>query len=254
MQFARPNEADVIGKALGDLLEHCTRLGLRVTAQHVVSYMLELSGSPDATKSLMKGVFSVKGSLDRDRAAYHLETIYATLVAELGSLKCMAIPKERAQYLDSQWLKKSSLVDKFPTSARELERAGNSYAKGEPTACVFHAMRALEPALAALASPFGISTAHENWHNIIQQIEANIRKLGDQPKTEQKIDDETFFGKAASYLYFVKNAWRNHVAHARESYSDGEANKVLERTREFIDSLCPKLGEASMISRSELVQ
>jgi hypothetical protein len=105
-------------------------------------------------------------------------------------------------------------------------------------------MRALEPALTALAKPFPhISPTHENWQNIIEQIETAVRAIGQQPKSQQKIDEEKFFGAAASHLYFVKNAWRNHVAHARDSYSDDEAVKVLSRTLEFIESLCPRLQE-----------
>jgi hypothetical protein len=104
-------------------------------------------------------------------------------------------------------------------------------------------MRSLEPALSALAAPFGVSASHDNWQNIIEQIESKARNLGQQPKSQQKIDDETFYGGATSHLYFVKNAWRNHVAHTRDSYSDDEAVKIMQRSLEFVESLCPRLHE-----------
>src|SRR5260370_37906405 len=105
-------------------------------------------------------------------------------------------------------------------------------------------MRALEPALTAIAKPFPhISTAHENWQNIIEQIESAVRAIGQQPKSQQKIDDEKFFGAATSHLYFVKNAWRNHAAHARDSYSGDEAVRILTQTLEFIESLSPRFQE-----------
>jgi hypothetical protein len=104
-------------------------------------------------------------------------------------------------------------------------------------------MRALESGLTALAKPFNVSSAHENWQNIIEQIESAVRALGNQTKSQQKIDDEKFFGAAVSHLYFVKNAWRNHVAHARDNYGDDEALRILQHSQEFIESLCPRLQE-----------
>jgi hypothetical protein len=253
----RKVDGQTAGTLMANLVSETSRLGLAVTKEQVTAMILEivkqnpsrLSFSLDA-KGLLR--FAKVGTddvgtddyvFDPSRLAHYFETIYTTLKAELGTLLFKVIPRERANYSSSAWLKTSPVALKFPTSFQELDRAGTCYALGQPTSSVFHSMRALEPALAALAKPFNVSSAHDNWQNVIQQIEAAVRTLGGQAKSPQKIEDEKFFGGATSHLYFVKNAWRNHVAHTRDSYSDDEAAKVMQHSLEFIESLCPRLQE-----------
>jgi hypothetical protein len=226
------------------LAANCQKLGLAVTADQALSLLKEvIAADPEAPEKLKKGqAFSAQ--LDASRAGHYAETLYSTLLSELRTLLFKAIPRERTKYNNSDWLKNSIVQSKFPTSFKELDRAGTCYSLGQSTASVFHSMRALEPALAALAKPFpGISPGHENWQNIIEQVESAVRSIGQQSKSQQKIEDEKFFGAATSHLYFVKNAWRNHVAHARDSYSDDEAVKILSHTLEFVESLCPRFQE-----------
>lgn len=234
----------------GDLLSNGSRLGLAVTTEQLLSLLREHheNADPEAKaknlENAKEGIFVVAGKMEMQRAAYYAEVLYSTMHAELKTILFKAIPKDRLRYSDAEWLKNSAVESKFPTAFRELERGGVCYSYGLGTAAVFHSMRALEPALTALAGPFPhISTTHENWNAIIEQIEKAVKELGQQPKSQQKIDDEKFFGHATSHLYFVKNAWRNHVAHGRDSYSDDEAVKILDRTRDFIDSLCTRLQE-----------
>jgi hypothetical protein len=240
----RPADAEAWGEALGNLKQDFSTLGLIVTREHFGRMMIEIIKANPGKLTLEGGKVSIKdASFDTERLCHHMEAVYATMKAELGSVLLKVIPRERARYSNSEWIKDSVIQPAFPTSFKEMDRAGISYALGQSTASVFHSMRALEPALSALAAHFGISCAHDNWQNVIEQIESAVRSLGQLPKSPQKIADEKFFGGATSHLYFAKNAWRNHVAHARDSYSDDEARKILSHTLEFIESLCPRLHE-----------
>jgi hypothetical protein len=241
----RQPDSTSVGEKLSMLTSETSRLGLRVTKEHIDTLVTEIvNANPNCMTPTLDGKFQFTfDTIDAKRVCHHLENIYVTMRAELGAILFRAIPKERAEYNNAEWLKKSVVQTKFPTSFKELERAGVCYSLGQPTASVFHCMRALEPALTTLAASFKISTSHEYWQKIIEQIEGAVRALGQQPKSQQKIDDETFFDSATSHLYFVKNAWRNHVAHARDSYSDDEAVRILSHTLEFIESLCPRLEE-----------
>jgi hypothetical protein len=238
-----------LSKSIGKLLEDANRLGLLVTREALGMFLLEVAKMhPDRVKMQGQGddrEFHFKDAgLDSDRMCYHLETIYSTLKAELRTTLFKVIPKEKSKYNDAEWLKGFELQTKFPIAFRELERGGICYSLGQSTASVFHSMRALESGLAALAKPFPhISPTVENWQNIIEQIERAVRDMGTQPKSQQKSEDEKFFGAATSHLYFIKNAWRNHVSHRLESYSDDEALKILMRTQEFTESLCVRLSE-----------
>lgn len=238
-----------IAKELKKLSQETNRLGLSVTRDAVGAFILECMsthpGSVSVTGSGDDRVVHFQNlGLSNERTYFHVEAIYATLRAELQAVQFKMIPRERSRYSNGEWLKDSVIQTHFPTSFKELDRAGKCYGYGQGTAAVFHSMRALEPALVALAAPFPqISPAHENWNAIIEQIECAVRELGKQKKSQQKTDDETFFGAATQHLYFVKNAWRNHVAHGRESYGDDEAAKIMSRTLEFTESLCSRFKE-----------
>lgn len=242
----RVPDPNLTGKALRKLLAGSNQLGLTTTREHIWNMIAEIAkDNPDKVKLLpdRSGIVMDDAFIDTERMCHHIEAVCATLNAEIGSILFKAIARERNSYMSSVWLDGSPVSSSFPTSFKELDRAGVCYALGQSTAAVFHAMRALEPSLAALAEPFGVASTHDNWQNIINEIESKIRALGQQQKTQQKIDDEKFFGGAVSHLYFVKNAWRNHVAHTRDSYSDDEALKVIQHSKEFIESLCPRLKE-----------
>ena len=239
---------NVIGDSLTALIKHCQKLGLVVTQEHI-NRMLEdiVKQSPESVKfhpPEIGGFYFTDAKLNSVRTMHHIETLYSTMLAELGNLLFSAIPRDRTLYCGPKWLADTPIPNKFPTSLKELERAGNCYALGEPTACVFHSMRALEPCLNSMAAFFSLPFSHQNWQGIIEQIESKVRDLGKQLKSSQRIEDERFFGGAASQLYFVKNAWRNHVAHTRETYSDKEALSIMQHVLDFIESLCPRLSES----------
>lgn len=237
-------EPDLLKDSITFLYEETVRLKLSVTHQQLSQMVAELAKKNPDSVTVSGKRMEIKGAaLNMDRLSHYVESIYLTLTAELDSMLFKAISRDRNSFIDSSWLRDSPLVSAFPTAFKDLERSGICYALGQSTASVFHSMRALEPALAALAAPFAVSAQYENWQNIINDIESKVRALGQTPKTKQKIEDEKFFGAAVSHLYFIKNAWRNHVAHTRDSYSDDEALRVLQHSREFVDSLCPRLKE-----------
>lgn len=237
-----------IGNCFGDLFSKGSRMGLKVTTDQMISFFKELHAQASAEvqeqnlKNLINGILLATGPMDTARMSHYAEMLQSTMKSELSSMLFFSVSKERNDYAKN-WVTSDEILDKFPTSAVELNRGARCFAFGEPTACVFHAMRALESGLTALANVFSVPAEHENWHNIIEGIEAAVRELGKLPKGQAKVEEEKFFGGAVSHLYFVKNAWRNHVAHSRDSYSDGEARKILDRSKDFIESLCPRLQE-----------
>lgn len=236
-------EGEGFGTLMRTLIQESSDLSLPVTRAHMQEMVREIYRNPNAAQALAQGRPITAEDYDVARVVHHLESIQLSLKSELGSMLFRVVSRERNEYLEFRWLVASPISAKFPTSLRELNNAGSCYALGQSTASVFHSMRALEPGLSALAAPFSVSASYENWQNIIEQIESKIRALGQQTKTPQRIADDKFFGEAVAHLYFVKNAWRNHVAHSRDSYSDDEALKILQHSKEFIESLCPRLKE-----------
>jgi len=135
----------------------------------------------------------------------------------------------------------------FPEASKELIRAGNCYAVGENTACVFHSMRAAELGLRALAKHLNVAFPYPlelaNWQNIIDKIEAEIKKLNQLSKGATKDEELKFCSDAATQFRYFKDAYRKHVAHVRENYDEYKALTIMEHTLEFIKSLSVKLSE-----------
>lgn len=247
-QYRKNPDPNVLGNSLDDLITQSGKLGLKVTHGQILCWVSEIvqrdPGSVDASKLSSEGrIGIVNAHIDSDRVTHHVEMLYSTMILEMRNILFRAVPSERAVYYDPMWLADTQIPTRYPTSLAELQRAGICYALGQATASVFHSMRALEPGLASLAGRFSIPSDQGNWQTLIEQIEKEVRKLGNQATSPQKMEDEKFFGGATSYLYFVKNAWRNHVAHRRDNYADDDAFKVLNNTRQFIESLCPRLQE-----------
>lgn len=145
------------------------------------------------------------------------------------------------------WEQHEVLKAAFPTACIELQGAGCCYAYGEYTACVFHSMRAAEIALRVMANgmpkPIALDPALSNWHNVIECIESQIKQMQNEPKTPQRDENLQFFSAGASQFRYFKEAWRNHVSHARASYGEAEAFNVMLHVRDLIADLCPRLKE-----------
>ncbi len=99
----------------------------------------------------------------------------------------------------------------------------------------------LEKGLHSLATELGVGMSSgiefENWKNIIDQIEKEIRKLEALPKGPAKTATLTFYSEAASQFRYFKDAWRNHVSHARAQYDEREALTIFEHVRTFMHDL-----------------
>jgi len=147
------------------------------------------------------------------------------------------VESDRTQFCDPQWLSTSVIASKFPTAFKELQSAGRSYAFGEGPASAFHSMRALEVGLGVIAARFGVGFDHANWHPIIEEIESKIRDISKAPKSQQRLDDEKFFGGLGRHFMFLKNGWRNHVMHIRENYTDREARQMLDHVTDLLTEM-----------------
>ena len=136
----------------------------------------------------------------------------------------------------------------FPRAHAELVLAGNCLAADCNTASVFHSMRAAERALHAHAEmlgvkfPFSIDLA--DWKNVIEGIEAKVVNLKVLPKSDTKSDETTFHSKAANQYWYLKDAWRNHVAHAREDYDQHQARTILTHVADLIEHLSQRVKES----------
>lgn len=147
-------------------------------------------------------------------------------------------PTEKAAVLKSWKSDWVPVVEKFPEAAEDMRAATDLWALGHYTASVFHTMRVLENGLRALATELGVSYAAQNWQNIIEQIEAAIKKVQKTlPKGEPRNTRLQFLSEAAKEFTYFKDGWRNYVSHSKGAYSEAQAKSVLEHGRQFMVSL-----------------
>ncbi len=178
------------------------------------------------------------------RTDRELHILELALEAELHSNLFLFVPTQRS----AQYEKDDALTDPaklaFPRAAAELREAGNAYAVGLYTACVFHSMRALEHGLGALAEDVGKTFDVQMWQNIINEIGGAIVALGQTlPKGQAKSDRLRFLSEAAAEFTYFKDGWRNYVSHGKTPYGEQQALTVMSHTRDFLERLSTNLRE-----------
>ena len=201
----------------------CVDLGLSVAAAVVESHVHE-------------------DKLPRTGEGYSIlmETVYA----EIRSRNFLYISQEKSKYYSNILRLPDSIRLAFPMASEELRLAGNCYATDLGAACVYHCMRALESGLRTLAADVGLTWTVEQWHVIINEIEAAIKKIGESlPRGQAKSERLQFLSEAAKEFAWFKDGWRNYSAHAHTSYESGEALKVMEHVTAFFGVLARYLKE-----------
>jgi hypothetical protein len=175
-----------------------------------------------------------------------VEYFSKSFYAELDRHIFLQLDPDRGEYLRTLEAYASSsdpsLVSNFSSAVPDFAEAGICYAVHRHTACVFHCMRAAEKGLRALAVdlqvPFKVPFEYENWQNVIEMAEKAIRGLEQTlPKGVSKSEKLQFYSEAATQFFYFKNAWRNHVAHARDSYDAVQAKTILAHVEQFMNHL-----------------
>lgn len=174
---------------------------------------------------------------------------------DLGDIVFMFMPPTAAKYYDKRKLFGHKVFMNFKSTRDDVIEAGNCFAVGRYTACVFHCMRVLEKGLHALVHDlnnrynagitFRRTIEETNWGNIIDEIQNTLtqsrRRHTLNPTPTQR--DLSFYATAAREFEFFKNAWRDDVSHSRASYGEDTAKDVLEHVRAFMQHLSSRLCE-----------
>jgi hypothetical protein len=143
-------------------------------------------------------------------------------------------------YLTPEKLLGETCEAKFPDAVKDAHDGIRCYVLDQWTASVFHFMRTLEHGLRWLCKEVELENPDadlENWKNIIDQIEKKIKKMEDLPKSREKIEKLKFYSEAAVNFRHFKDAWRNHVSHARSNYDGRDARRVLTHVADFMKHL-----------------
>jgi len=109
-------------------------------------------------------------------------------------------------------------------------------------------MGALQPGLFALAGDVGICLKYPvelaTWGDILRKIEEKIAPYPNLPRggsLRERYDN--FYSNSAAHFRYLKDGWRDHVAHMRESYDQSKAHTALTHVCDFMESISTRLHE-----------
>ncbi len=217
-----PDRRETAAK-LRTLIDTCNRISLRVTAGHA--------------GQVVRNLETADASFSGTQVSQMLTSIGMNLCSEMETHLFMRVFPDRAEFYERDDLFGATVANNFTNAKRDIREAGSCYAADRNTACVMHLMRVLEVGLSVLAAQVGISFDRRNWENVINDIEAETRKInGPHAGADWKARQEFYSGAAKDFRYF-KNAWRNHAMHYREHYEAPEAKSILDHVRAFMVQL-----------------
>jgi hypothetical protein len=128
----------------------------------------------------------------------------------------------------------------FPSASEDIYEAGTCLALERATACVMHAMRALEVGLSALSQALGIGE-QTDWGAHLRRIAVT---LDERTKAAgARSEDEQFYAEAAANFDRFRRAWRNPTMHPEKAYSQERAEEILLAVKSFMAHLATRVSE-----------
>jgi hypothetical protein len=220
----------------GFAVQECQHLNLEISRQNAFSMKQKLDRSHPYTAAEMLA---------------ELTLLMQTMVQELAKRKLAYIAPPYDVYFEQEKSFGDLVFDTFPEARQDLKDAGNCLAASLATASVFHLMRVAEYGLRRLAKKLRVKLTHSgrpmpiefgDWNTIITGIKNKItvvRRTRSGPKRQAKLEA---YSNAADHCEYMKDIWRNSMAHSRKPYKDTEAVGVLERVRDFMQFLSKYLA------------
>jgi hypothetical protein len=131
----------------------------------------------------------------------------------------------------------ATVAKKFKRAGPEIIHASNCLALRQPTACVFHLMRAMEVAVRQLARRLQLTiTAQTTWGQLTSQMDPIIRAMPAATNAQRRKKGK--WEEARVNLHHVRSVWRNSTMHPANSYTDDQARHIFNATRVFMNGLC----------------
>lgn len=180
-----------------------------------------------------EGEYSVQGQALMDLGG-DIGSIANIVGDELKTKLFVMLPSNKsAYYQPEQPVFAKEVVDRLPNCTSDMFEAGNCFALGRHTACVFHLMRLMEVGVQEFGTKLGVALATElNWQNILERLNPIIKKAKDA-----KDPNAVAYASIQAHLYNVKIAWRNEVMHPKATYDEEEARGVLSAVQAFLADL-----------------
>lgn len=210
---------------------------------------LEAHGLKESVKRLNEVVgYASSADCHIDDLAGLIGSLMMQVESELEDIPVFSIHSDDAKLYahPEEWFPETLIS--FPSATLDVQEACKCYALERYTACVYHCMAVLQVGLYALARDVGIGLKFPiefaEWGEILREIEKKVEPHASLPRSEplrQRYDH--LYSGAISQFRYLKDGWRNHVAHMREVYDQDKARTALAHVRDFMESISTRLHE-----------
>jgi hypothetical protein len=177
-----------------------------------------------------------------------VQELKINIATDLGQHLFLCIPEsDKTLYSEPQKWFGEATITKFQEAWPPIRDCVQCLALDQPTAAVAHAMAVCEYGIRWLATdlevPFTAKPIElENWQNIIEPIEKEIRKrAAGGAKSFADDEERQFYSEAVSHFFYIKNAWRNHISHGKGRYGNTEAREIVEHVRGLMGVLARRV-------------
>jgi hypothetical protein len=173
-----------------------------------------------------------------------MQTLLEAFEADTRFLYLYCYPREKVQIFlraQSDW---APAIAAFPTITGDLQQGTDLYALGYNLGCIFHLMRIAEIGVQGFGKKLHVSltkrTANRltdlTWHQILDALNPKLKAMSQ--KTAPARAKHERYSAIQSYLYAVKDAWRNPTMHPRKTgYNDLETLNIINQLRSFMNEL-----------------
>jgi hypothetical protein len=218
----------------------CQQIGLRQSVKCARAFWSELAVETPQGGAILKVPPS------RRHVSYLVRELDHSIDREMEDNLFMYIPTADAEYYNQPSLFGERVNLCFPSAANDIREAGDCYAAGRSTACVFHLMRAIEVGLRAMGQSLGDPNfdprRNPTWEAILKPCDDELKKSFDKRSHQWRQENE-FFSNATANLRAVKDAWRNPTLHVERDYTQPQALQVLNAVKAFMEDLARKLRQ-----------
>jgi hypothetical protein len=150
---------------------------------------------------------------------------------------------EEKEYYQKDDLFGLAVGERFKGASLDISEAGACYAVGRYTACVFHLMRVAEYGLKAIGKRVGFPDNRPIWEPVLKFINAELNRNHNEISALFKGDIE-FIAGISAHMHAVNLAWRRRVAHVERTYTQEEAKRIMEETKNLMQHIAEKLSES----------
>lgn len=187
---------------------------------------------------------------------HQLVALGETLHFELNRQSIYHYPEALAKTLKDHEKDWAAAITSFKSAKPDITSGVDCHCMGQPTAAVFHFMRAAEIGMRALASERRIKLKshgkakpieYAEWSEILRElrkaqadIESGPTAWSAGPRKDAALD---FYGSAIAGLTHFKDRYRNPVSHSRRTYEPEDSAKVMRQVRDFMNDIALRVSD-----------